>query len=193
MTGLFDTIICEHPLPLPDFDEEDLEDIGNKEANWAESEWQTKDLGQMLDVYTIEEDGQIYRQKTDWREDEDAPMGVSAEDGGIEKFEKTGEINFYNVVLGKKCDHWLEFKAVIWKGDLKELNLVEYKKEDNSDRLEYQEQMQAQINKDKSFEKKWYAKPYLVYRFCLTRPLGLLRYMIGSIAQITWKIERWMP
>ena len=95
--------------------------------------------------------------------------------------------------MGEKNDHWLEFKATVWKGDLKELEMTEYKKEDNSERKKYQREIKEQIEKLESQENKWYAKPYAVYRFCLTNPLRLLRYLIGWTVNLTWKIERWMP
>jgi|10_taG_2_1085330.scaffolds.fasta_scaffold00396_29 hypothetical protein len=197
--SLFDTIICEYPLPLPEFSEEELEDMSEgeggegKEINWVEFEWQTKDLGNMLDSYTIEEDGQIYGRKTDWVDDEDSPTGVSIKDGNeLEKYEKTAEINFYNIILGKEYDHWIEFKAIIWKGDLKELDLVEYKKEDNEDRREYVKRIHEQMDELSDREKKW-GFLYKVYRLCLVGPIQILRYIAGVILQIISRIERWMP
>ena len=208
--SLFDTVICEYPLPLPKFTEEETEDLrGDQESvNWSELEWQTKDMENLFDVYTIEEDGQIYRRKTDWKQDEDLPVSVASEGGELEKYERTNEIDFYNIILGEKHDHWLEFKAIVWKGDLKELELVEYKKEDNSDRKEYQEKMQLELEKDSRVisaraeeEKKWWAGFYKVYRFCLSKSLSFVRWIalnsIGwltdLIIRVTMKIERWLP
>ena len=153
--GLFDTVICDYPLPLPDFTDEEFEDINSSDkgvSSFQEVEWQTKDMGNMLDVYSIEDDGQIYLRATQWYENEDA---VTPQEGDLEKYEKTAEINFYQMFMGKEWDHWLEFKATVWKGELKELDLVEYRKEDNSDRIEIQEQMMEQI-KEKTSRGKLY-------------------------------------
>jgi len=190
--SLFDTIICDYPLPLPDFTEEELEDINSGEegwSDWSEVEWQTKDMGGMLDVYTIEDDGQIYLRPTQWSLVQDEERGeVTAEEGELEKFEKTAEINFYQFFTGKKNDHWIEFKAVVWKGDLKELELVEYKKEDNSDRIKMQKQMQKELK-----SASLVSKPYKVYRWVVCKPLEIMRLVMGFIIGVTLKIERWLP
>ena len=90
--------------------------------------------------------------------------------------------------MGKKWDHWVEFKASVWKGELKELDLVEYKKEDNSDRLDFQGQMKESIEKTKSR-----GKLYKVYRYIFTKPLEIIRLILAFFMGITMKIERWLP
>ena len=147
---------------------------------------QTKDLESMLDVYTLEDDGQIYSQTTEWITY--GEQGTDAVDGPIKKYEKTAEINFYNIILGEHFDHWLEFKAVIFKGELKELNLVEYKKEDNQQRVEYVERMNKEIAKSKKR-----GRIYSFYRLLVTKFFGVLRFLVGVFVNITWKIERWLP
>ena len=139
----------------------------------------------MLDVYSIEDDGQIYLRGTEWLEDEN---GVKIEEGDLQKFEKTAEINFYQMFMGKEYDYWIEFKATVWKGDLKEIELVDYRKEDNSDRLNFQHEMKEQMN-----EAKEKGKLYRAYRFIFTKPLELIRLMLGFIMGLTMKIERWLP
>jgi len=187
--GLYDTIICDYPLPLPEFTEEELEDLhGNKDKDgwkeWNEIEWQTKDMNGMLDIYSIEDDSQIYLRSTQWSESEDA---VITEEGDLEKFEKTAEINFYQMFMGEKWDHWVEFKAIVWKGELKELELVEYKKEDNSERVKIQKQMMNQIKKEESR-----SKLYMAYRYVVSTPLNIIRGVLGFIIGVTMKIERWL-
>ena len=138
----------------------------------------------MLDVYTIEDDGQVYLRSTEWLQDGEA---IKPTEGELEKFEHTGEYNFYNVILGEKYDHWIEFKATLWKGELKELNLAEYKKEDNTDRLKYQQKMHDEVHKTKSR-----GKLYKVYRLLVTKFFGAIRYAVGTVVNITWKLERWL-
>ena len=185
--GLFDTVICDYPLPLPDFTGEELEDINSSDkgvSSFQEVEWQTKDMGNMLDVYSIEDDGQIYLRNTEWIQDED---GVKPEEGELQKYERTAEINFYQMFMGKEWDHWLEFKATVWKGELKELDLVEYRKEDNSDRVEIQEQMMEQIK-----EKTSRGKLYKAYKYIVSTPLNIIRVILGFMIGATMKIERWL-
>jgi hypothetical protein len=187
--GLFDTVICDYPLPLPSFSEEELKDIlsAHEEGEWkgwSEVEWQTKDMENALDFYSIEDDGQIYLRGTNWVEEEGA---VSAKEGELEKFEKTAEINFYQMFLGEKWDHWVEFKATIWKGEVKEMELVEYKKEDNFERIEIQKEIFQQVNGVKSR-----SGLYKIYRFIIHTPLHIIRLIMGFIVGLTLKIERWL-
>ena len=185
---LFDTVICDYELPLPEFTEDELKDItsGIKEwTDWSGVEWQTKDMGGVLDIYSIEDDGQIYLRPTNWLEDGE---GVSPGEGELEKFEKTAEINFYQMFLGKEYDYWIEFKATTWKGELRELELAEYKKEDNADRLEMQGKMKEQIGL-----KGAKGKTYGVYRYIVTLPLHIARLILGFFIGVTLKIQRWLP
>ncbi len=185
--SLYDTVICDYPLPLPHLDKEDLEDIKTDKdwKGWQSVEWQTKDMGSMLDVYTIEDDGQIYLRGTQWVQDEDG--GVEAEEGDLEKYERTAEINFYQLFMGKEYDHWVEFKAIVWKGELKELELVEYKKEDNSERVEMQKKVMEQIKKGES-----HGKLYKAYKYLVSTPLHMIRVIMGHIISATIKAERWL-
>ena len=146
--GMFDYVKCDYPLPLPD---EALE--LKSPPKWEEVEFQTKSLGSMLDTYTIEEDGQIYKELVD-REvisDEKGVLTLDETSNGIERVETTGEIDFYALHMEKSHDYWIEFKALVWKGELKEIQLKEFKKEDNSTRLKSQAQIEGLL---KEHEKK---------------------------------------
>jgi hypothetical protein len=92
------------------------------------------------------------------------------------------------MILGEEYDHWIEFKATVWKGELKELDLVEYKKEDNADRLEYQGRMEEQLEKQSER-----GKLYKVYRYLITKPIQAVRLIMGFIVGLTFKVERWLP
>ena len=95
--------------------------------------------------------------------------------------------NFYQMFMGKEWDHWLEFKATVWKGELKELDLVEYKKEDNSDRVEIQQEMMEKISEESSR-----GKLYKVYKRIVSTPLHIIRVVLGFMIGATMKIERWL-
>ena len=73
----------------------------------------------------------------EWVEDKESPMGVTINEreDGIERVDHSGNLVFYGIVLGREHDHWFEFKTLWWKGDLKEMDLTEYKKENNSEIL----------------------------------------------------------
>jgi len=178
------------PSELKDSDLEDIKKgMEVKEFDWKMSEWQTKSLENMLDKYSIEEDGQVYRNKTDWIEDEKSPTGyVPTEDSQLEKFERTAEIDFYQIFLGEENDYWVEFRCTVLKGEVQGIEELSYKKEDNSERKKYQRQLEDSI---KSAKPNW--KIYKAYRYCLVLPLRSIRYIIGGIVKFSWKLERWMP
>jgi hypothetical protein len=184
---MFDYIKCDYPLPFP----EEILKL-KPQPDWKEVEFQTKSLHNTLNVYTIEEDGQIYKELID-REVTSDEMGTLILDEtpqGIEKVDHTGEIDFYTVHADEGYDYWMEFSALFWKGDLKELDLKEFKKEDNAGRLEVQAQMETELKErdkkakqNKGFFRRNFIKLVRVSMF-------LIRWTIGKIAQLTWKIER---
>ena len=53
--GMFDNIICKAPLPLP----EDIGELKDLKIIWDEEIFQTKDLDNLLDSYTIHKDGTL--------------------------------------------------------------------------------------------------------------------------------------
>ena len=71
--------------------------------------------------------------------------------------------------------------------------MAEYKKEDNSERMKYQKQIQERLEMVEQRQNKWYAKPYAVYRFLIEKPLAIVRYLMGVLVNLTWRIERWLP
>ena len=137
---MFDYIKCDYPLPLTDDIREALPD-----EDWSEITFQTKSLDCFLETYTIEEDGQIYAERKDRYIDEE---GVFQEkEIGIEKVEYTGQLLFYFDFLQEDHDLWIEFKALVWKGDIKEIELYAFRKMDNTARLETQEKFQEAAEK----------------------------------------------
>jgi hypothetical protein len=148
----------------------------------------------MLTKYEVTEDGQIYENKVE-RElvEDESKVSVKEVEMGIEKMEHSGEIVFYSLVLGKKFDYWFEFSALFWKGDLREINLLEYKREDNKIRLEGEENVNKMLKAHSKKLKKWWFPVYKLYRDCLSFLMGAIRWLIGLIAKLTWKIERWLP
>ncbi|MAH50972.1 hypothetical protein CMI37_34465 [Candidatus Pacearchaeota archaeon] len=192
---MFDYIECEYKLPLPDFTKEESADLND--VKWEEVEFQTKDFYDLLIKYTISEDGQLYENKIErqWVEDEGSPMGAIMEEkeDGIEKMDYSGDLAFYGMILGKKYDHWFEFKSLWWKGELKEIDLLKYKKEDNTERLEAQEKFDSVLRDFSNKKERWWFPIYSIYRKLITIFFGAIRWVVGFIAKITWKIERWLP
>jgi len=193
--GMFDYIECEYKLPLPDFTEEESKDL--IEIEWAEVEFQTKAFDRILIKYTISEDGQLYENKIEreWVEDDESLTGVTMKEkeDGIERIDYSGELLFHGLVLGEKYDHWLEFKTLWWKGDLKEIDHIDHKKEDNSERIKAQKHFNDALKDFSTRQERWWFPIYSFYRRVLTVFFGAIRWSVGLMAKITWKIERWLP
>ncbi len=189
---MFDYIQCEYELPLPEFSEEETEDL--KDITWEDVEFQTKNFDNVMVTYEITEDGQLYENKIEREIVEDgSDVSVKEVEMGIEKMDYSGRIVFYSLVLGKKFDHWFEFSTLFWKGELKEIILIEHKKEDNKLRKEGQEQVDKMLKDFNKKQKSWWFPAYKLYRNCLRYFFGAIRWTIGLVAKITWKIERWLP
>ena len=191
----YDYIICEYPLPVSEAEEE-MGDI----PNWGEVEFQTKafvqeNSGGMMDKYTIEEDGQIFLEKInrEWAsEEKTGRLYIKETPDGIEKQSYTGELSFYGMHMDKKYDFFLEFKALCWKGELKEITLDDYKKEDNEGRKEALKNMEQQILEAEKKSKNLFSKIMAGPRFIVLFFTGLIRYVLGLIVRFTWKLERWV-
>ena len=100
---MFDGVICEYELPLP-------KEMGElSEIKWNEFEFQTKSLNNTLDRYTIEDDGQIYKEQTkqNWVDDEEHPNTgyIEIVEDGIEKSYFSGEIIFYTWIPEEEYDN----------------------------------------------------------------------------------------
>jgi len=186
---MFDTITCEYPLPIPE-DAKDLE----FPPDWASEKFQTKSFDSILTDYSIEEDGQIYRNVVDREivQSEKGGLKIEEVDQGVERVDFTGEVRFYTILLESELDHWVEFVALYCKGDLKEIELAKWEKMDNSDRVKIQFELDHQLDESVERKKKWWYKPKQKFAFLVRAILFLIRWPIGLIARLTWKIERWL-
>lgn len=196
---MFDTVICEYALPLPDFSEEETADMTKviEETAWDEIEFQTKSFDSNMLTYTISEDGQIYEQQIEreWVTDETNPIGATLEERsmGIERIDHTGNVCFYHLITGEEHDYWLEFSFLFWKGEVKEAKLLEYKKEGNEERKKIQETWSDQLQVFNKRKSSWWFPLYKFYRLSLGFVLAVFRKVLEWTMRALFKIERWMP
>lgn len=116
--GMFDYITCKYPLPIRDL-----------KIKFNDFEFQTKDTPrQMCEHYEIDEDGRLK-----WRMDEIHPKTdevISSEWIPASGFK--GEIRFYgssgNSEPNDSDAGWIEFAALFYRGVLRELCLVSYRR-----------------------------------------------------------------
>ncbi len=183
--GMFDYIKCEYPLPLTEEIKAALPD-----QDWSEINFQTKSLDCVLENHTIEDDGQIYVERMDRYIDEKGQL--QEKEIGIEKLEWTGQLLFYFDFFQEEHDLWIEFKALVWKGDIKEIELYAFRRVDNTHRLETQQKFAESAEKRDEKQKKWWWKPFKAWCFIVRLPLSVIRWMFGLFVRFTWKIERWL-
>jgi len=189
----FDYVTCEYPLPLPEEERENFEEI-----DWSQFEFQTNAFllskeGEEffgIDSYAIDTEGEIYKQVMDRHYEEDAHglLDVKESFRGVERVDYTGELSFNGLHIHEKYDYFLEFKALFWKGDLKELSLADWKKEDNFDRVKAQKTLEEKFKnaqrKDAGLLKKFWNN---LIKF----PLMIVRYILAVLMKVSYTIERW--
>ena len=187
-----DYIICEHKLPIP----EEVSNLMVNPVDWDEFEFHTYSFAASsdpwsFDKYTISSDGQLYKEiiKKELAENDAGKLDVIESYDGIERQEYTGSLTFSALHLDKEYDFYLEFEGLFWKGDMKEIELLEWEKADNSQRKEMQKSLKDAIKESKAENnsilrkiKNWIYAP-------LSFILGLIRYVLGFIVKITWKIQ----
>lgn len=164
-------IVVEDILPyIPKDQTEKL-----KEVVWSDTTFTTFSLcGTGLLEYEITSDGAIY---------------VTEEDGGIEKLDYTGEIEFNTLVLLENKDCEVAFKALFYKGELKNLSLEDLKETDPAPRLEAQEKLMQVIESREDKQKKWWFKIYSFYSKCVIFVFTLIRWILGGIIKLCWIIQ----
>jgi len=145
-----DTLICERPLPLP----EDEEELTSLDYNWEEHEWILKKI-EMLEPtveYEIGDNGFLYKRKITNEEKELYEL---------EQQDVTRELEFFGFYEGKDHDYMLNYIALFYKGELKELNLDDFEKVDNTKRLKFQKDALNLYNKQRKDLNVWWYKYFV--------------------------------
>jgi len=194
--GAFSYIVCEKELPLPSDLGEDFNDV-----EWDTILFQSKSLDphEMFNKYCISEDGQFYKEEVDFelelKLEDGAPVGAEVNEtnvNGIEKQDITAEIVFSYLHLATRYDYWMEFKALFFKGELKELTLLTWEKEDAKERVELQAKITKLAKKQVDKQKTLYWKMAQIYKGIITKIFYVIRWVFGACVKLCWKIERWI-
>lgn len=200
-------IVCEYPLPIPveDFSEE--EKILFESIDWTTKKFFTFSFFEQFDLdsivsYNISEDGTFYAETTVLETvfDENGKADIVEKDGGIESREFTGEIYFSTEFFGDEktnlesnFDYIFSFRALLFKGDLKELELDEYKKKDNSERKKLAQMVEDFSSREKKRDKSIFYKVvhyfFMPFTFLLLVPYNLLGKFITFLDKIESKIK----
>lgn len=181
---------CDYPLPIP---EELAEEIENP-PDWNEMVFQFDESyalsENLLSKFSIESDGQIYEEKMDIKVQEESVESFST---GIEKKEYTGELVLHGIHLDDKHDFIMSFKTLFWKGDLKEIELLEWQKNENTERIKFQERAREKLDEEVVTKKRWWYKPLGYVSFVLRFFLILFARALGFFLRTISKIENRLP
>ena len=193
---MIDYVVCDYPLPIPD----ELEGKIPSVEDWAKEQFLTSSFQDVLimtasaNTYTIESDGQLYKNETelDYVEDQNGALKIEERSKGILKMEYTGEIHFYNMFTEDDHDYILEFIALFWKGDLKELSVKNWSQEDNAERKETQQRIKDAALKSLKGQSRFNHPIFSVYKKCVSFICGCIRAFFMLFVKLFWKIEQWL-
>lgn len=189
--GMFDSIECNYPLPLPLEVIDVLPDI-------YETEFQTKDLENALELYFLNEDGTLSerRRQYKWKDDDSAffkgYMDVVSEEIAPSDFH--GILNFYcyetiytseDMLAG--IDVSIDYIAKFTNGKIENIEILSFEVRDAGDRLI---RLKETLDGFDNERKKWYNK-YLfntkLIRFFRSK---IIRYLY-NIHTFTGKLHSW--
>jgi len=195
--GMFDSIECNYPLPLPLEVIDLLPEIYNQE-------FQTKDLENLLDLYYLNEDGILYwrKRKYEWKDDDGAflkgYMDVVEEEVVPTDFH--GILNFYcyetveeNLENNKAKDITIDYLAKFTNGKLENIEVLSYEIIDATVRII---DLKNTMKKHEERRKRWYNK-YIFYtkgwKFIKNKiilaPISFLKKLLDKLY---WLIVRYL-
>jgi hypothetical protein len=161
--GMFDSIQCNYPLPLP------LEVIDIMSDPY-DQEFQTKDLENLLDLYYLNNDGVLYwhKKKYEWKDDDSSflkgYMDVVEEE--IVPTDFHGVLNFYcyetveeDMENNKAKDVTIDYLAKFTNGKLENIEILSYEIIDATVRII---DLKNTIKKHEERRNRWYNK-YIFY------------------------------
>lgn len=195
--GMFDSIQCNYPLPLP------LEVIDVMPDPY-DQEFQTKDLENLLDLYYLNEDGVLswHKKKYAWKDDDSAflkgYMDVVEEE--IVPTDFHGVLNFYcyetveeDIENNKAKDVTIDYLAKFTNGKLENIEILSYEIIDATVRII---DLKNTMKKHEERRNRWYNKYILhtkSWRFIknkiILNPIDLLRRLLDKVY---WIVVRYL-
>jgi hypothetical protein len=192
--GMFDTVYCNYPLPVS----KKVIDTG---FDYQGHDYQTKDLDNFLNVYTITEEGDLIEKvvEREWIDDDSAFLKgymkeISSHD---EKIDFHGIINFYTyhtinkMVEGEKKETTitLDYEAKFTDGKLQSITLLDEEVSDTTDQMKEQNLFFERLE---SQSKKWYNKYIFNTKIYSKFKKNFLFTPIYKLHNLTGKLHMWV-
>jgi len=195
--GMFDYIECNYPLPLS----KELIELDGFDI--YEVELQTKSLDNLMELYVITEEGELFRKNNqyEWVDDDNAflkgYMRVVSSELIKENFHGIIDFGCFHSIIdvGEKTTEIsisVDYEAKFIDGKLVSIELIRQSIEDTTDHFE---RMQALFKEQKRKAKLWYNK-YFFYtklyrkfkRCCIYKPLDKLHRFTGWLLTLSYKL-----
>jgi hypothetical protein len=192
--GMFDTITCNYPLPLPLEVIDIIPDIYDQEI-------QTKCLDCFMEQYILEEDGVLYKdfKKYEWKDDDSHFLKgyLDVIESNIAECNYHGMVNFYiyERILDKEnkdkgVDVTIDYIAKFTGGRLDFIELKDYSITDASEHILNTKKFFKDLE---TFNNKWFnkylfkTKPILYIRRKIYRALYSLHNFTGKLHSLAIK------
>ena len=162
---MYDTIICEYPLPMPD----------DPKGYTGSHDFQTKDLDLALSSYDIDENGQlfIHRYEGEWIEGNKNSESLfermshfKTTKRWLEELNITTTIVFYDYQHSQNTDYdyFIEYEAVFIDGKMTSIKLIKFEAKDNAERKKMDIEFDGKLKRHHEFINTWkykyFVKPY---------------------------------
>jgi hypothetical protein len=185
--GMYDTIICEYPLPMPN----------DPKGYSGSKDFQTKDLDSALDLYEIDKNGQLFLQRSEgeWVEGDKNATTFSGKMGYFkttkrwkEELALTATINFYDYQHSQNTnyDYFIEYKAVFIDGKISSVEIIDFEARDNAERkkkdLEFDKKLKDWYEFTKTRRYKYILRPYASFiRFVFRNIRNFLTFLQSKL------------
>ncbi len=202
--GMYDTIKCLYPLPLPSI----LDVMGElKDRNFCEFDYQTKDLDNCLDHYEIRADGTLWHELYDIEDKSDpnatgvrrwAGLGLCTKTNihWIQMADYSGVITFYTGVDDDSyvSDYWIEYDAVFSNGKLLGIKLIKFESTPNAARKALSAAFNEKIKQRQILWDRWYMKYGYAYydRLVATVFCHWRKLKSNKMIPCSYEVEKWM-
>jgi hypothetical protein len=195
--GMFDSVQCNYPLPLP-------LDVVDIYPDIYDQEFQTKDLENLLDNYILNEDGELLwiKKEYEWKDDDGhflkGYMEVTKEEIVPSNFH--GILNFYcyetveeDAENNKAKDVSIDYLAKFTNGKIENIEVLSYEIIDATVRIV---DLKNSMKKHAERRKRWYNK-YIFYtkywRFVKNKViLAPINFLKKSLDKLYWLVIKYL-